>query len=736
MARPMTELSLGQVKSIIGIMTALITLWGCSSTQYVSKYGRPLSAATSSPASVTIEPNHSTNAVNTPQMVKAIVKDARGKPVSGAMVEWMLARTNGAVGDIIDVEQDPWKRALKMTNTYALAGADRRGEAAITISSAQEGPTHIIAVVPDIKDTTKNKAFAVFNWLDATWEFPSDTTHQLGSPKILETTVVKTSTGEPLPGYEVKWTVTSGPATYFEESGQAEVITETDEHGIARATLTQQNPESGESAVHISIIKPAEPQRICCPAVSGLIAEGGTAVKWVSPTLKIHQNCPTFSVINQPTSLSFFIVNSSSVEARDVVVTSTLSPGWEYLSSSPESLVRGNTLTWNTGLLPGNEKTQEVTLQLKPTQAGKLSHHLSVTTGDGYTATSVCETVIGQPLLSLTQTCPAEGIVSDRLIITTTVKNTGTSDARDIRVVNSVPEGFRHASGKQDIIRNIGTLAPGETKTESFEYIIERTGTATSVARVEGQGIREETTCEIALHEPGISITKTAPERRFLHRPVPYEITVSNPGTASALEVIVNDTLPSGVQYENSNPPGTFNSATNGITWNLGSLAPGASQTLTINGLAVTPGRHCNAATVKTKRALRDSAQACTDIEGVAALLIEVTDSDDPVEVGSTTTYTIVITNQGTATTTNLKISARLPETAEYVSSTGSAARLIVMGKRVDFDPIQKLEPKKAITLTVTIRGTQPGDERFHVIMEADQLTSPVIEEESTKFYQ
>ena len=108
----------------------------------------------------------------------------------------------------------------------------------------------------------------------------------------------------------------------------------------------------------------------------------------------------------------------------------------------------------------------------------------------------------------------------------------------------------------------------------------------------------------------------------------------------------------------------------------------------------------------------------------------------DPVEVGSTTTYTIIVTNQGTAPATNVKVSATLPEGMAYDSSTGSTARFILLGKQVDFDPIPSLAPKETVTLTVKVRASQTGDVRFRVEMNADQLTGPVLEEESTNFYQ
>ncbi|MFB3145717.1 MAG: hypothetical protein ACE1ZO_01200, partial [Nitrospirales bacterium] len=120
------------------VVVVVVVAQGCTGIQYgehVTKYGRPLSDPTSPPATVTIEPAQHTSPINTQQTFTAVVKDAKGKRVNSAVVEWILARANGAVGDIIEVGQDPLKRALKIDNTYAIGVANRRGEFTVTLTS-------------------------------------------------------------------------------------------------------------------------------------------------------------------------------------------------------------------------------------------------------------------------------------------------------------------------------------------------------------------------------------------------------------------------------------------------------------------------------------------------------------------------------------------------------------------------------------------------------------------------
>ena len=721
------------------VVVVMVVAQGCTGLQYgdhVTKYGRPLSDPTSPPATVTIEPAQHTSPINTQQTFTAVVKDAKGKRVYSAVVEWILARANGAVGDIIEVGQDSLKRALKIDNTYAIGVANRQGKSTVTLTSVQEGSTHLIAVVPDIKDKSDHKAFAVMHWLDAQWEFPADGAQKVGTSRILTTSVRKASTGAPLVGYQVKWNVTSGPEAFFEESGQAEAITETDENGVAQVTLSQRTPGPGGNAVHINVVKPEESDRACCPAVSGVIAKGVTSTTWMAPSITLDQQCPSALVVGDVAEFPITITNSSQVAASNVILRNTIPDGMEFIGANPQAQMSGNTLIWNLTDLPA-QTSRQVIIRMKAKTSGTPVNEVLVQANDGVRSQSMCSVAVGEPVLSLSQTCPSTVIVGDTSEFSVTVANTGTGEARNVQITDIVPSGMSHASGQPEVTRQVGVLPAGSTATEVFTFTANQPGSVTNVARVTGgRNLREQTSCDLVIEKPGIAIKKTGPDNRFLGTTATYTIEISNPGSAPTTGVIVQDTLPSGFTFESANPPGNHTPKTNDVSWNLGTIAPGESKTLRVTGRAVSQGQQCNIATVQTARGLQDRAEACTTVKGIAALLLEVMDNPDPVEIGTQTTFSIVVTNQGTANATNIKISATIPDGMEYVSSTGSTARLVLVGKRVDFDPVPILKPKDSLTFTITVKGVQPGDLRFRVEMNADQLTGPVLEEESTQLYQ
>ena len=708
---------------------------GCAGLQ-LDKFDSLSSVPNSSPVSVSIEVEKFSSPIKRQQTLIAIVKDVQGKPVYDTMVEWILARANNAVGDIIEVGQDPLssmlgRQVLKIDNTYARNKTNRRGESRITITSVQGGTTHLIAVVPDIKDKSQHNAFAVMNWLDAEWEFPNDNAQKVGTSRILMTMVRKASTGAPLPGYQVKWNVTSGPEAYFDESGKAEAIAKTDENGVARVTLSQRIPGPGNNTISINLIKPKD----CCPTVSDTIANGVSATTWMAPSITLEQQCPSVLVLGNATEFLITLTNTSQIDATNVRLQTIIPAGLEFIGSKPQAQLSHNILTWDLTDLPA-QTSRQVTIRIKAGMNGTHVQEALVKADDGVQSQSICSVFVGEPILSISQTCTSDVLVNDEPEFNVSVTNTGTVEASNVQIIDVVPSGMSHTSGQTEIVRDIDILPAGSTVTEVFTLKADQVGNVTNVARVtSGTNLSKQTSCDLAIKKPNIAITKTGPENRFLGAVATYTIEVNNPGTAPSTGVIVQEYFPSGFTYESANPPGNHLPFTNNISWNLGTLAPGETKTLQVIWRAISKGQHCSVTTVQTKQGLQESAKACTKVEGLATLLLEVTDKPDPVEVGTQTTYSIVVTNQGTANATNIKISATIPHGMEYVSSTGSTGRLVVVGKLVSFNSVPMLKPKENLTLTVTVKGTETGDHRFRTEMNADQLTSPVLEEESTKLY-
>ena len=140
---------------------------------------------------------------------------------------------------------------------------------------------------------------------------------------------------------------------------------------------------------------------------------------------------------------------------------------------------------------------------------------------------------------------------------------------------------------------------------------------------------------------------------------VTFEITVTNNGTAEATNVDLTDLLPAGLTATALNggiTQGTYDAATG--LWTIGTLANGASATLTIEG-TVDAGQSGNVITNTTTAATGDQVDPSTDgdiLEESVAVNTPVADlvtvktlasGDATPDEGDIVTFEITITNDG-----------------------------------------------------------------------------------------
>src|SRR5207244_4328347 len=128
-----------------------------------------------------------------------------------------------------------------------------------------------------------------------------------------------------------------------------------------------------------------------------------------------------------------------------------------------------------------------------------------------------------------------------------------------------------------------------------------------------------------------LGVTKTGPATATTGGPITYTLTAKNNGPDAATGATVTDTLPSGVGFTSAtSTQGTCTNASGTVTCAVGSLASGASATITINATApAAAGTITNTATVKGNEpdpnAANNTASATTQVIASADLAITKT---------------------------------------------------------------------------------------------------------------
>lgn len=337
-----------------------------------------------------------------------------------------------------------------------------------------------------------------------------------------------------------------------------------------------------------------------------------------------------------------------------------------------------------------------------------------------------------EPRLALQKSMPANVVLCDDIPIRIVVTNTGTGVAENVRITDQLPAGLTTRDGLSAVAFDAGTLAGGQSREFTLVARAVRPGSYTNLARaVDASGLTADASASVVVTQPVLRLTKTGPSLRYLGRTAQFDLTVQNTGDAVARGATLVDNVPAGLEVVAAD--GDARLVDGQITWQLGDLAPNAARTVRLQLRPQQVGRMTNTATARAVCAEANAA-ATIDIQGIPAILLECIDDPDPVEVGGTTNYDIIVTNQGSANGTNIAIECTLPAEMEFVNSAGPTAGTAA-GATLRFAPLPSLAPKAKATWRVTVKGVREGDLRFRVTLKSDQIDTVVEETESTRVY-
>ena len=184
--------------------------------------------------------------------------------------------------------------------------------------------------------------------------------------------------------------------------------------------------------------------------------------------VRLEKSAPDMVALNVPYSYQYTVLAKDDI--NKVVVEEQIPAGVVYVSSEPQAEVSGRTVTWT---LYNLEDGAEIPLSLvvKPTALSELH---SCATVIAYPEACLT-TSVGAPELSIVKTAPSEQVLINGAVPwDITVTNTGNFCAYDVVVTDSLPAGMMHASGTRQLVTEIGTLAPGESR----EITVNSTATA------------------------------------------------------------------------------------------------------------------------------------------------------------------------------------------------------------------------------------------------------------------
>ncbi len=464
----------------------------------------------------------------------------------------------------------------------------------------------------------------------------------------------------------------------------------------------------------------------------GIPAEGRQFEGAQTPQLRLVKTAPPEVQVGKPALFRIEVENIGPTVAGQVEVRDEIPRGTRLLGTVPQALRGGRgELVWSLGQMKPGEKNV-IQVKLVPTVEGEIGSMATVR----FDAAASVRTRSTKPQLKIDLTGSDQVLIDNKASLKITLSNPGTGIATGVVIEEHVPPGLQHPAGAE-LEYEVGTLAPGQSRTLELKLDAIRPGTATNllVARAEGiKEIRREWPIDVVA--PELKLAMNGPKRRYLERPATYELAVSNPGTASARDVRLSAELPPGLKFVSANNNAHYDQKTRTVSWALAELPPNETGSVQVTTMPVAMGQQRVRFEGAADRAMAVKYEHPVEIDGIAAIRFELVDLEDPIEVGGETTYEIRVFNQGSKEATNLKVTAALPAGLKPIGAEGPGGlQGRLEGDTIVFEPLGQLAPKVETTYRIRVKGATPGDQRMSVQLTTNEIQTPVTKEESTRVF-
>jgi uncharacterized repeat protein (TIGR01451 family) len=322
------------------------------------------------------------------------------------------------------------------------------------------------------------------------------------------------------------------------------------------------------------------------------------------------------------------------------------------------------------------------------------------------------------------------------------LRNTGSGDAENVRVVQKLPAGAELLSGEPTpevygdrLVWPVGGLAAREERRLKLKL---RVGRADALALAPSVTFTAPPYRPQAASLAELKLRLDVPPSAPVGQETELRLALSWANQHSqAGPVHVELNLPDAVAVVRTSSGGkvergavaaaALGAASAGlrVRWELPGLPAGCNETLTVALQPEAPGLWPCDATASVQEALPARLTSVLRIEKAPALGLDVLVREDPLEVGEETVYELRVMNPGAVPARNVRVAVALPAGVAPVQGEGPAASQVVPG-RVAFEPLPALAPRQQALYRVRVRAMAPGDWAFRTELTADQMPQPV----------
>ncbi len=449
-----------------------------------------------------------------------------------------------------------------------------------------------------------------------------------------------------------------------------------------------------------------------------------------APQLMIQKLAPKEVQVGKPASFRTVVKNVGQIPACAVEIHDLVPKGTSLRGTVPRATTgaRGE-IVWTLGTIGPGEETA-VEMQLIPTSEGEIGSVATVLFG----ADASARCIATRPQLVVETSAPRKVLIGDKLNLTITISNPGTGTATGVVVEERIPPGLQHPAGTE-LEYEVGDLKPGESRKLELPMTAGRPGPLTNMLSARGDGnLRAEDKFDIEVLAPQLDVVMEGPKRRYLERQATYQLSVTNPGTAPAKQVELAASLPQGLKFVSANNAGYYEESTRTVRWRLEELPANETGSVELVTMPVEAGQYALKLRGTAQKGLTAEKEQPVMVEGLAAILFQVADTADPLELGGETTYEVHVLNQGSKAASNVRLAVIIPPELKATAAEGPT-RHTVESDRITFDGLSRLAPKADTTYRIRAKALKAGDLRVRFQLLTDDMQTPVTKEESTRVF-
>jgi uncharacterized repeat protein (TIGR01451 family) len=689
---------------------------------------------------IEVTPVESSGPTRTQFLLTACVTDENGQPRRHRRVEWLLE----GVGNIVEVDESGYfaGRGYKVDNRYAVSYTDYKehtfktgdgrevtvcpGQTWCLITSAVEGDTHVTVYAPEIASWERHKVFVTRHWCDAEWRFPPTTACPAGTQPVLATQVLRVSDRQPLANYRVRYRLLDGPPAELLPNKVQEAEVTSDASGQAKVALAEVLPRPGSNRVAIEVIRP-EPNG---PGV--VVGRGETTLEWQAPQVAVNLTAPPTAVVGQELPVTVTVTNPGQVATQPVQVRAPLPEGTFLVASDPPAQVDGRQLVWQLAALPGGG-SQALRATFRVPSAGVVTATATAQTRDGLKAESQATTRVAIAQLQVHVSGPENAVPGEPVALDVSVTNPGTGPATNVKLRAEFDPSLEHESRANPLEVKVGPLEAGQSQTVPLSLTPRRPGRpfVRVLATADGN-LRAEATQTFSVTQRALALSISGPPTRYINRLATWDVPVANSGEVALEGVQVRVQLPPELSFRAATGGGEF--VANQVVWQVGALRPGERRNLQLTATPVQAAtRVALVGVASAEKVPEQRAESAFEVLGMPALRVEVTPPSGAVEVNGKAVYAIRVTNQGTLAARQVAVTAVLPPPFLQPHYCTGPTLGRVQGERVEFAPLERIEPGQAVVYQVEAEAKQAGDARLRVELRSDTATAPVVTEEATR---